>query len=299
MPTTLVVAVVLALMLGLWAEYALLSPGKVALEKQTKTWWVKKVDKKKEIVKILKEKGYNNKAIAAIIGNIDVETGGTFNYQQKQKGGAGYGLFQFDFMKSYYEDYLKKYKKEDSIKSQIDFMDDVIRNKENILGAVNAKKLLNSLSGDNSVDQMTLDFQNIFEQPGKPHTERRKKSANNFFKESMSQIKAQPFTNEETQEQFLDIVANNSIVDNDHFFKQLDTEIGLEKLGGPWRRLSGSISADTKLGTFTAGAEQVFSEEGDTMPEAFSLEYKNGGFSASMYKQDEYEKIKLNFRKKF
>lgn len=257
------------------------------------------MDNKKEIVKILKEKGYNNKAIAAIIGNIDVETGGTFNYQQKQKGGAGYGLFQFDFMKSYYEDYLKKHKKEDSIKSQIDFMDDVIRNKENILGAGNAKKLLNSLSGDNSVDQMTLDFQNIFEQPGKPHTERRKKSANNFFKESMSQIKAQPYANEESQEQFLDIVANNSIVDNDHFFKQLDSEIGLEKLGGPWRRLSGSISADTKLGTFSAGAEQVFSEEGDTMPEAFSLEYKNGGFSASMYKQDEYEKMKLNFRKKF
>ena len=126
----------------------------------------------------------------------------------------------------------------------------------------------------------------------------RAKRVSNMFN-IKPKVRPQPYANEESQEQFLDIVANNSIVDNDHFFKQLDTEIGLEKLGGPWRRLSGSISADTKLGTFSAGAEQVFSEEGDTMPEAFSLEYKNGGFSASMYKQDEYEKMKLNFRKKF
>ena len=41
------------------------------------------------------------------MGNIDVETGGSYSYTQKQYGGGnGYGLFQFDFLKSYYYDYL-------------------------------------------------------------------------------------------------------------------------------------------------------------------------------------------------
>ena len=38
--------------------------------------------------------GSNAPLISAMLGNIDVETGGTFDFQQKQKGGNGYGLFQ-------------------------------------------------------------------------------------------------------------------------------------------------------------------------------------------------------------
>jgi hypothetical protein len=40
------------------------------------------------------------------MANIHVETGGTFDYKTKQKGGNGYGLFQFDFLKKYYLEYL-------------------------------------------------------------------------------------------------------------------------------------------------------------------------------------------------
>ena len=60
-----------------------------------------------EIISILKDKGYSDKAIAGILGNIELETGGTFDYQQKQKGGDGSGFFQCDFMKPYYENYLE------------------------------------------------------------------------------------------------------------------------------------------------------------------------------------------------
>ena len=35
-------------------------------------------------------------AIAAIMGNIDVETGGSFDFMQQQNKGPGYGLFQFE-----------------------------------------------------------------------------------------------------------------------------------------------------------------------------------------------------------
>lgn len=41
------------------------------------------------------------------MGNIHVETGGTYDYRTKQIGGNGYGLFQFDFLKPFYRTYLK------------------------------------------------------------------------------------------------------------------------------------------------------------------------------------------------
>ena len=85
-----------------------------------------------EIIKHLKDKGYSNAAISGILGNIDVETWGTFDFQEKEKGEGkeGYGLFQFDFMKSHYNEWLNKNEKNDSIRSQVDFMDDVIQGKK-------------------------------------------------------------------------------------------------------------------------------------------------------------------------
>ena len=84
---------------------------------------------KQQIIDYLKDKGYSNEAIAGITANIEVETGGTFDYKQKEKGkGTGEGLFQFGFaMKNSYNDYLKNKKQKDSIESQIDFMDEVVR----------------------------------------------------------------------------------------------------------------------------------------------------------------------------
>lgn len=341
MPTTLVVAVVLALMLGPWAEYALLSPGKVALEKQTKTWWVRKVDNV-DFDFILEQEGFKLKGYVpepeksesgvTIASGFDL---GARNLNDLK------GLPQdiIDLLKPYLG--LKKKAAEDKLKEkplnvskdQAKTINKFVKKKSlaQLSKAWKAKtgQEFSTLSKEKATVVASVAFQygnletetkNFWQQVtsgdwdgayknllnfGDDYTSRRKREAE-YLKPDLTEkkaeapkIQAQPYANEETQEQFLDIVANNSIVDNDHFFKQLDTEIGLEKLGGPWRRLSGSISADTKLGTFSAGAEQVFSEEGDTMPEAFSLEYKNGGFSASMYKQDEYEKMKLNFRKKF
>ena len=37
------------------------------------------------IYNYLLEKGFSKEAAAGIMGNIDVETGGSYNYQQKQK----------------------------------------------------------------------------------------------------------------------------------------------------------------------------------------------------------------------
>ncbi len=42
------------------------------------------------------------------MANIYVETGGTFDYTTKHSGGNDYGLFQFDYLRKHYENYLKK-----------------------------------------------------------------------------------------------------------------------------------------------------------------------------------------------
>ena len=134
-----------------------------------------------EIIDLLKDKGYSDKAIAGILGNIELETGGTFDYQQKEKGkGEGYGLFQFDpgGMLPYYNKYLEESGMSDSAVSQIDFMDKVAKGEITyfdgerdapILGGGNVNKLQESFNKD-SVAEIAKDFNTIFEK-GKMETE--------------------------------------------------------------------------------------------------------------------------------
>jgi hypothetical protein len=133
------------------------------------------------IYNYLLEKGFSKEAAAGIMGNIDVETGGSYNYQQKQKGGGkGYGLFQFDFMNKYYQDYLQKNKLEDSANTQIDYMYDTIYGNEAMFSTKDKKALREALESGN-VEQSTKGFQDIFENPGVPHEDRRMKSAQDIY----------------------------------------------------------------------------------------------------------------------
>jgi len=151
-----------------------------------------------EIIKNLKDKGYSNAAISGILGNIDVETGGTFYFQEKEDKlkfgdelGNGYGLFQFDFMKSHYNEWLNKNEKNDSIRSQVDFMDDVIQGKKFIdtkdgkiemLKPSDRVKLQTILRESNNPEEIALEFGKIFETPqqGKEHYDKRIDSALSF-----------------------------------------------------------------------------------------------------------------------
>jgi hypothetical protein len=71
-------------------------------------------------------------AVPAIMGNIDVETGGSFDYKQKQyKGGPGRGLFQMEKpMQKNYNKFLKDNELENSVDSQIFFLKNVLDNPE-------------------------------------------------------------------------------------------------------------------------------------------------------------------------
>ena len=133
-----------------------------------------------EIIKHLKDKGYSNAAISGILGNIDVETGGTFNHEEKQDKlkfgdelGDGYGLFQFSgSMKKNYNKWIKDNKIKDSIESQIDFMDEVVKGKVDMLGTQERAILGEFLfkPGHGRAQDIAGVFNSVFEK-GKPVTQ--------------------------------------------------------------------------------------------------------------------------------
>ena len=139
--------------------------------------------KKLEVFKKLKSKGLSYAAIAGLMGNIDIETGGTFDFQEVQgedNKGPGYGLFQFEKPhRDAYNNYLTKYKKGDSTSSQIDYvLDNITKGEGYDIGAGNRKVLLETFKS-NSPDNVALTFSKLFERPNpkKAHNDRRIKSA--------------------------------------------------------------------------------------------------------------------------
>ena len=121
--------------------------------------------------------GSNFALISAMLGNIDVETGGTFDFQQKQKGGNGYGLFQFDFHKPFYKKFLKENQLEDSVDSQIKYtFENIYGNQQKVIGEGNAEKLREAFKTKSNPIELSDDIMNIFLKPGKPHADRRRES---------------------------------------------------------------------------------------------------------------------------
>ena len=138
-----------------------------------------------KIKKLLKDKGYPDTAIAAIMGNIDVETGGSFSHKQKQRQAdrKAHGLFQFDPAGKLpdYKRWLKANKRKDSATAQVDFFDSTIFGKDRkIIGAGNAEKLQEIIrTGD--VPTITKALTDLWFRPGTPHMERRLESANTVY----------------------------------------------------------------------------------------------------------------------
>lgn len=121
---------------------------------------------------------------AAMLGNIDVETGGTYDYKQKQVGGGtGEGLFQFTYapMKQAYSKFLKGTEQQDGAKSQVDFMNSIINSDDYYdIGAGNRKKLFDAVVAED-LDKITTVFSENVLRPGKAHLDRRIQSAKSWF----------------------------------------------------------------------------------------------------------------------
>lgn len=138
-----------------------------------------------EIIALLKKRGYSDAAVAGILGNIDVETGGTYDFTQAQVGGGpGRGLFQMgDGMLTAYQEYLKKNKLTDGVAPQINFMDSALTNDNDYeVGGGHLKHIANAFASG-SPEQATAQFSDRFLRPqeGKEHMDRRLKSANAWW----------------------------------------------------------------------------------------------------------------------
>ena len=159
------------------------------------------------VYNLLKDKGYNENTIAALMGNIDVETGGTFNFQEEQKGGSGYGLFQFEpngGKMPYYKKWLETNGYEDSAESQVDFMHDSIyegfqvpNSKGDIVDMVGGgnRTNLQNVFEEGSREEITDLFEKRWEipNPAKAHSERRLESAINFNADELPHIASAAF----------------------------------------------------------------------------------------------------------
>ena len=122
----------------------------------------------KEIEQSLLRAGFEPDEIPALLGNIDVETGGSFDFRQiedttnEQKG---YGLFQFTGGHlSSYLDYLKDTEQKDSPDAQTKFVYANIYNENppHVIGAGNQKKIQNAFD-DGSISEQSDVFARWYE----------------------------------------------------------------------------------------------------------------------------------------
>lgn len=137
-------------------------------------------DKSNRVVDILKRKFDSPNVVAGILGNVDHETGGTFDFQQEQiGGGGGYGLIQMTYppMKKAYDNFLEKNNIEDGAESQIDFVSSIMENDEYYdIGAGNRNKLKKAIATDDP-EIIAEAFSIYVERPGKPQNDKRKAAA--------------------------------------------------------------------------------------------------------------------------
>lgn len=122
--------------------------------------------------------------VAALMGNISVETGNTFDYQQVQnQGGPGYGLFQLDAKKSNYDTWLEENDKQDSAASQIDFVYDTIYgDAQDVIGIPTAKRLRDVFE-TGTVEEIATAFMELWEKPNpdSAYLDRRIEEAKSYF----------------------------------------------------------------------------------------------------------------------
>jgi len=132
-----------------------------------------------------KEPELSDNLIVAMLANSAVETGGTFNYKEKQRGRLtpAIGLFQFDprgkgLWKLYLE-YLDYVRAEDSAERQLDMLVDILfrswKTGVDYVGSGNVNRVLQA--AEIGPLEATRAFSERLLRPGKPHMDRRMKAA--------------------------------------------------------------------------------------------------------------------------
>jgi len=145
------------------------------------------MDKVEYLTQLMNQYGIPEPAQAALLGNIHVETGGTYDHTAKQKGGRGYGLFQFDSHKKHYKNMLKTEGLKDSPEAQIKyFVDTIYGDRQNIIGKGVASQLRNALETETDPLALTETLANQWFRPGKPHLEKRLEATRMYMPEQQA-----------------------------------------------------------------------------------------------------------------
>lgn len=149
-----------------------------------------KAPKGQEVYGHLRKRGVPETAAKAMVANIAVESGYTFDPSVKQEGersDPAYGLFQFDprgsGLAKVYEKYLEDTDQEDGMEAQLDFFVDSVygnykEGREHI-GFGNVSKFKEA-AADGDLIKATKEFSQRLLKPGKPHLERRINAAKNI-----------------------------------------------------------------------------------------------------------------------
>lgn len=139
--------------------------------------------RKQQIKAHLESRGVPAVGIQAMMANIGVETGYTYDYTTEQKGersDPARGLFQFDprgkGLTKPYVAYLEERGVGDSMEAQLDFMVESITGRyaagRDYMGAGNAKRIEEAFKGKDVVAATRMFSEKVL-RPGKPHLDRR------------------------------------------------------------------------------------------------------------------------------
>jgi hypothetical protein len=138
------------------------------------------IQKKIDLYDLLRKEGCSRNLAIALLANIEVETGGTFDHTIKQRGrtNPAYGLFQFDpigGLYALYYEYLEEEGVRDSAKAQVEFIVDTLstqyRKGVTQVGRGNINKVMTAsrISPEAGAEA----FCTFILRPGKPHLNRR------------------------------------------------------------------------------------------------------------------------------
>ncbi len=315
----LVAVVVLALMLGRWAEYDLLLPVKVVQEKLIKIYWERKVANE-EYKKFIREKEGKEllaykPAPNAKPGDVDYEkyyTIGYGHYGPDVKEGQTITEAQAEaLLDKDVTERLTAIRK--AIKDFDSFPEDIRVDlfaswyRGGLSGSPNTIKLINEGKYEEAAQEFlnNKEYRTTTLDGIKNRMEITSQKIGELinFKDSSSQSRfaQMSFADQGSQDAFMDVMSNSNLDQRDKFLKDIYGDLNLEELGGPWNRVTSSIGATTKFGIVEAQAEAMISEDQrfEEPDVRYGLKYRNGGFSAEMFRQGEKDTIKASFRKKF
>lgn len=140
---------------------------------------------KQKVINTLKAQGYPSEVISGMMGNISVETGDTYNPNQKQYGGGpGRGLFQMEGkMLNAYNSYIKKTGLPNTVETQLGFMNDVLTSNKNYDIGEGNRARLKRIFEVGTPSTIADEFSIKVLKPGKPHAKRRMDIANQIYTE--------------------------------------------------------------------------------------------------------------------